>query len=606
MHDWPATRRNFMATAPSSAALKSASSNTMKGALPPSSNDSRLIWRAAVSMIPFPTSVEPVKPIFRMSGWVSSSAPTRPERLVVSTLKTPAGSPASSATFAIASAVSGVADAGLRTTVHPAARAGAILRVTIVAGKFHGVTAATGPTGWRNTQYRFPGWGEGIHSPVIRRASSANQPKYPSENWTSFFASSNGLPFSRVTSRARSSRRSSMSSWIRSRNRPRSLGARADQSRKAVCAAATARPTSGTAPLVTLPTTVPAADQLHAERQAVRAPHERHAERRHAAERPQRAEGGIPGRAEPLWRGAGGGGRHDGVVALGEQLGEARVELGDAGQRAEIVERAHVPATLKPRAKRLGQPGPPRLPLPAEIRRHLRFHDDPVPLGRFFGGIGELHRLHALAEVTGQLGEGLLGVRVDTVPTRRPHECEHRWQRRLLGGHVAVRDARARARIRVTLVVTDDQLHEEREILDGAREQADMVERAREPEHPVARDEAMRRLQAVDAAERRRPDRRAAGLAAECHRHHAGRHGRGRAARGSAGRVRGVVRVPCLARRADGELRRDRLAHDHRPGGAQHRHHAGVTRRRAAGAEHRPVLGGHIGGVDGVLYSHPP
>src|SRR2546428_449645 len=415
MHDWPATRRNFMATAPSSAALKSASSNTMKGALPPSSNDSRLIWRAAVSMIPFPTSVEPVKPIFRMSGWVSSSAPTRPERLVVSTLKTPAGSPASSATFAIASAVSGVADAGLRTTVHPAARAGAILRVTIVAGKFHGVTAATGPTGWRNTQYRFPGWGEGIHSPVIRRASSANQPKYPSENWTSFFASSNGLPFSRVTSRARSSRRSSMSSWIRSRNRPRSLGARADQSRKAVCAAATARPTSGPAPLVTLPTTVrsaglttanlappsayvhsplmymrstsateplpsshdrrspceqrayaasarcarraapsartrssrrarrcdlghepppgvqqprvavPRTDQLYAERQAGRALHERHAERRHRAEGPQRAERRIPRRVEPLWCGAGGGGSQDGVIALSEQLVEALV-----------------------------------------------------------------------------------------------------------------------------------------------------------------------------------------------------------------------------------------------------------------------------------------
>src|SRR5438876_10579198 len=102
-------------------------------------------------MIPCPTPHETVKPNFRISGWVSSSAPTRPERLVVSTLKTPAGSPASSATFAIASAVSGVADAGLRTTVHPAARAGAILRVTIVAGKFHGGTAATGPTGWRTT-----------------------------------------------------------------------------------------------------------------------------------------------------------------------------------------------------------------------------------------------------------------------------------------------------------------------------------------------------------------------------------------------------------------------------------------------------------------------
>src|SRR2546430_4475301 len=121
-------------------------------------------------------------PIFRMSGWVSSSAPTRPERLVVSTLNAPGGSPASSATFAIASAVSGVADAGLRTTVHPAARAGAILRVTIVARKFHGVTAATGPTGWRSTQYRLPGWGAGIHSPLIPPAPPADQPEHPREN----------------------------------------------------------------------------------------------------------------------------------------------------------------------------------------------------------------------------------------------------------------------------------------------------------------------------------------------------------------------------------------------------------------------------------------
>src|SRR2546430_10215949 len=83
-------------------------------------------------------------------------------------------SPASSAIFAIASAVSGVAEAGLRTTVQPAARAGAILRVTIVAGKFHGVTAATGPIGWRNTQQRLPRRGGGNHSPGLPRASSAH------------------------------------------------------------------------------------------------------------------------------------------------------------------------------------------------------------------------------------------------------------------------------------------------------------------------------------------------------------------------------------------------------------------------------------------------
>src|SRR5439155_13660585 len=108
---------------------------------------------------------------------VSRCSPTKAARLVVSTLNTPGGNPASSAIFAIPSAVRGVAEAGLRTTGHPAARAGAILRVTIVAGKFHGVTAATSPIGCRITQYRFVGWGEGIHSPVIRRASSANQPK---------------------------------------------------------------------------------------------------------------------------------------------------------------------------------------------------------------------------------------------------------------------------------------------------------------------------------------------------------------------------------------------------------------------------------------------
>ena len=203
-----------MATAPSSAAWKSASSKTMKGALPPSSKLSRLICWAACSMIPLPTSVEPVNPILRMSGCVSSSLPTRRERLVVSTLRVPAGSPASCVILAMASAVSGVAEAGLSTTVQPAARAGAIFRVTMVAGKFHGVTAATGPMGWCSTQYRLPGWGEGTHSPVIRRASSANQPKYPSANWTSFLASSMGLPFSSVTRRASSSRRSCISSWM--------------------------------------------------------------------------------------------------------------------------------------------------------------------------------------------------------------------------------------------------------------------------------------------------------------------------------------------------------------------------------------------------------
>src|SRR5688572_32253258 len=47
--------------------------------------------------------------------------------------------PASSSSLANASVVSGVSSAGLITTVQPAASAGAILRVAIARGKFHGV-----------------------------------------------------------------------------------------------------------------------------------------------------------------------------------------------------------------------------------------------------------------------------------------------------------------------------------------------------------------------------------------------------------------------------------------------------------------------------------
>ncbi len=41
--------------------------------------------------------------------------------------------------------------AGLTTEVQPAAIAGAILRVAIASGKFHGVMRNAGPTGLRET-----------------------------------------------------------------------------------------------------------------------------------------------------------------------------------------------------------------------------------------------------------------------------------------------------------------------------------------------------------------------------------------------------------------------------------------------------------------------
>ncbi len=62
------------------------------------------------------------------------------------TLTTPSGSPASAASSAKRSAVSGVSSAGFSTTVLPAASAGASFHAAIVSGKFHGVISPTTPT----------------------------------------------------------------------------------------------------------------------------------------------------------------------------------------------------------------------------------------------------------------------------------------------------------------------------------------------------------------------------------------------------------------------------------------------------------------------------
>src|SRR6266404_3878794 len=139
--------RNLDAIAPFTAASRSASSKTMKGALPPSSRESFFTVEAHCTISCLPISVEPVKENLRTSGLVVSSLPMRADFLEVTTLKTPLGTPARWASSAMASADNGVAEAGFNTAGQPAASAGPTLRVIIALGKFHGVTAATTPTG---------------------------------------------------------------------------------------------------------------------------------------------------------------------------------------------------------------------------------------------------------------------------------------------------------------------------------------------------------------------------------------------------------------------------------------------------------------------------
>ena len=148
-HAWPWFIRQPNSV-PSAASSRSASSRTMFGPLPPSSSVSRLTLPAAIRMISRPTAVEPVKAIFRTSGWLASRAPTTGPS-PGTTFSTPGGSPHSCAILANSSSVSGVCSSGLTTMVLPAASAGPIFHMASSSGKFQGTMAAHTPIGSRRT-----------------------------------------------------------------------------------------------------------------------------------------------------------------------------------------------------------------------------------------------------------------------------------------------------------------------------------------------------------------------------------------------------------------------------------------------------------------------
>jgi hypothetical protein len=109
----------------------------MFGDLPPSSSVIRLSAAPALAPISRPTAVEPVKAILSTPGWSTIADPVSPPP--VRTLRTPSGMPASSASSPSRSAVRGVCSAGLRSTVQPAASAGATFQADISRGKFQGM-----------------------------------------------------------------------------------------------------------------------------------------------------------------------------------------------------------------------------------------------------------------------------------------------------------------------------------------------------------------------------------------------------------------------------------------------------------------------------------
>ena len=146
MQVWPVAAK-IPAITPLTAASMSASGKMMFGDLPPSSRVTSAMWSAALFITAMPVAVDPVKVTLSTPGSAVSAAPVSPAP--VTTLKTPGGNPASSTSLANSSVDDGVCSAGLATTVHPAARAGASLLASRNSGLFQGRMAATTPMGSR-------------------------------------------------------------------------------------------------------------------------------------------------------------------------------------------------------------------------------------------------------------------------------------------------------------------------------------------------------------------------------------------------------------------------------------------------------------------------
>ncbi len=125
LHVCPEFMKAFMR--PSGTALaRSVPSRKTLALLPPSSSATRFTVSEASSATRFPAFVEPVKLTIATSGWEAMASPTTgptPEMR----LNTPGGRPVLSMISARMKALSGATSLGLRTTVQPAANAGATL-----------------------------------------------------------------------------------------------------------------------------------------------------------------------------------------------------------------------------------------------------------------------------------------------------------------------------------------------------------------------------------------------------------------------------------------------------------------------------------------------
>jgi hypothetical protein len=145
MHDWPLLRVREV-TAVLTAFSRSALGITINGSLPPSSSTVFFMFSPASLATCRPAPSLPVSVAALTRG--SSMTDCTWEEEIRSVWKAPSGNPARWMMSSIARALCGTLEACLSNPTLPAMRAGAAKRKTCQNGKFHGITASTGPKGW--------------------------------------------------------------------------------------------------------------------------------------------------------------------------------------------------------------------------------------------------------------------------------------------------------------------------------------------------------------------------------------------------------------------------------------------------------------------------
>src|SRR5262245_36231929 len=198
---------------------------------------------------------EPTKPIARTRGSVSSVSTA--SLLPLTTLSTPAGSPAATSNSASRIGTDGSRSDGLRMKALPQASAGANFHIGIMAGKLNGVMPATTPSGWRIENKSMPGPALSLNSPLSRCGMPHANSTTSSPRWISPLESAMVLPCSEDKSWARLSNSFCTSSRNLNRTRARRCGLVVAQAGCAASALAMACSTSDFLAKLTLACTSP-------------------------------------------------------------------------------------------------------------------------------------------------------------------------------------------------------------------------------------------------------------------------------------------------------------------------------------------------------------